>query len=577
MALRESPADLRLDGEPVVISNIEIAHRAKLNPIRNIMDDLGITDDDFEFYGKFTGKIRLETLAKFSARPDGKLIVVTAMTPTSKGEGKTLTTVGLGQALAKIGKKGAITLREPSLGPVFGVKGGATGGGYAQVIPMEHINLHFNGDIHAVTAAHNLLAAMVDNHILKGNDLRIDVTNILWNRALDMNDRSLRQIVVGLGGRVNGVPRESGFVITAASEVMAILALAQSRSDLKARLGEIVVGYTLEGTIVKAKDLQAHNAMAVMLSEAIMPNLVQTIEHTPALIHAGPFANIAHGTNSVMADKIALKLADYVVTECGFGADLGAEKFFDIVCRSSGLWPSAAVVVATCRGIKYHGGVPEKPESLLTQENLEASQKGLDNLAAQIRNVRRFGVPVIVAVNRFPFDTPAELGMIFDLCQKLEVDCATNEAFAKGGNGAKELAEKTVALADDHRDPEPTFLYDLTLSVEEKVEKIATQMYGAAGIYFEKRAKKKIEKFVELGYGNLPVCIAKTQSSLSDNPRARGVPKGWTLTVSDAFLSAGAGYLVLACGEMMLMPGLPKIPAAVQMDVDEHGNITGLF
>jgi len=561
-----------------MISNLEIAQRTTLHPIRDIMDGLGLTDDDFEFYGKYNGKIRLETLQKFAARPNGKLILVTAMTPTSHGEGKTLTTVGLGQALAKIGKSGIITVREPSLGPVFGIKGGATGGGYSQVIPMEDINLHFNGDFHAITAAHNLLAAMVDNHVLKGNDLRIDVTSILWNRTMDMNDRALRQIVIGLGGRVNGIPRESGFVITAASEIMAILALADSRSDLKKRLGEIVVGYTLEGKIVKAADLQANNAMAVILNQAIMPNLVQTIEHTPALIHAGPFANIAHGTNSVLADKIALKLADYVVTECGFGADLGAEKFFNIVCRQQPeLWPSAAVLVATCRALKLHGGVPEKPETLLTAENPEAFAKGLQNLATHVKNLRKFGVPVIVAVNKFPYDAPAEIKMIFDLCQKLEVDCATHEAFLKGGEGVKLLAEQTIRLAEGSRKPAPKYLYDSELSIEMKVQKIATEIYGAEGVYFEKKAQKKIEKFVELGYGHLPICIAKTQASLSDNPRALGVPKGWTLTVSDAQLSAGAGFLVVVSGDMMLMPGLPKVPAAVNMDVDEHGRITGLF
>lgn len=561
-----------------MIANIEIAQRTKLYPIREIMNGLGITDDDFEFYGKYNGKIRLETLQKFASRPNGKLILVTAMTPTSHGEGKTLTTVGLGQALAKIGKKGIIALREPSLGPVFGIKGGATGGGYSQVIPMEDINLHFNGDFHAITAAHNLLAAMLDNHIVKGNDPRIDVTNILWNRTMDMNDRSLRQIVIGLGGRVNGIPRESGFVITAASEIMAILALAGSRPDLKKRLGEIVVGYTLEGKIVRAADIQANKAMAVILNEAIMPNLVQTIEHTPALIHAGPFANIAHGTNSVLADKIALKLADFVVTECGFGADLGAEKFFDIVCRQQPeLWPSAVVLVATCRAIKLHGGVPEKPETLLTAENPEAFNKGLQNLATHVKNLRKFGVPVIVAVNKFPYDTPAEIKMIFDLCQKLEVDCATHEAFMKGGEGAQALAEQTVRLAEENRHPAPKYLYDSNLSVEMKVQKIATEIYGADGVYFEKKAQKKIEKFVELGYGNLPICIAKTQASLSDNPRALGVPKGWTLTASDAQLSAGAGFLVVISGDMMLMPGLPQVPAAVNMDVDEHGRISGLF
>lgn len=559
-----------------MLSNIAIAQRATLNPIRNIMDQLGISDDDFEFYGKYTGKIRLETLDKFSNRPNGKLILVTAMTPTSHGEGKTLTTVGLGQALARIGRKGIIALREPSLGPVFGIKGGATGGGYSQVIPMELINLHFNGDMHAVTTAHNLLAAMLDNHLHKGNDLRIDVTNILWNRAMDMNDRALRHIVVGLGGRVNGIPRESGFVITAASEVMAILALAASRTDLKKRLGEIVVGYNLKGDMVRARDLQAERAMAVILNDAIMPNLVQTIEHTPALVHAGPFANIAHGTNSVIADRIALKLADYVVTECGFGADLGGEKFFDIVCRQSELWPAAVVIVATCRAMKLHGGVPDKAEEL-SKENPVAFRQGLANLEVHVRNMRKFGVPVIVAINKFPFDTPAEINAILDLCQRLEIECATHEAFLKGGEGVIALAERVVAKADGYQNPKPRFLYDLNQPVTEKVRKIAMEIYGAEGVYFEKKAQKKIEAFESHGYGGLPICMAKTQASLSDNPRALGVPRGWTLTVTDAQLSAGAGFLVMICGDMMLMPGLPPVPAAMNMDVDEHGTISGLF
>lgn len=557
--------------------SIEIAQTKKLRHIRHLLDESGITDDDIELYGNYTGKIRLETLQKFSARPDGKLILVTAMTPTPHGEGKTLTAIGLGQALAKIGKKAIITLREPSVGPVFGIKGGATGGGHAQVLPMERINLDFNGDLPAVTTAHNLLAAMLDTHIFKGNDLRIDVTNILWKRAMDMNARSLRQIVIGLGGRVNGVPRESGFVITAASEVMAILALADSRADLKKRLGEIVVSYNHDRQVVKAKELQANNAMAVILNKAIMPNLVQTMEHTPALIHAGPFANIAHGTNSVLADKIGLKLADYVVTECGFGADLGAEKFFHIVGRASGIWPSAVTIVATCRAIKYHGGVADKPESLLEKENMEAFKKGLENLAVHIQNMKKFGAPVVVAINRFPFDTAAEIDHIRELCRKEEVECAPHEAFVKGGAGAVDLAEKVVQLADSNPHPQPRFLYDLELPVEEKIRTIAREIYRADDIYLEKRARKKIERFVSLGYGSLPVCIAKTQGSLSDNPRAIGVPKGWTLTATDAELSAGAGFLVIICGDMMLMPGLPKYPAAVNMDVDEQGNITGLF
>jgi len=558
-------------------TDLEIARKVKLVNVSNLLDQLGISEDDFQFYGKYTGKIKLGIMDKLASRPDGKLILVTAMSPTNFGEGKTLTTIGLGQALNKIGKKSIIAVREPSVGPVFGMKGGAAGGGHSQILPMEMINLHFNGDFSAITAAHNLLAAMLDNHIFKGNDLNIDVTNILWDRTMDMNDRSLRQIVVGLGGRINGVPRESGFVITAASEVMAILALADSRSDLKKRLGEIAVGYTHDRKLVYAKDLQANKAMAVLLNDAIMPNLVQTSENTPALVHAGPFANIAHGTNSIIADKIALKLADYVVTECGFGADLGAEKFFDIVCRYSDMWPSAAVIVATCRAIKFHGGVSAKPEKLLYEKNMEAFQKGLENLEVHINNMKKFGVPVIVAINRFPGDLPEEIKMIYDLCQKSGVECSAHEAYLKGGEGAIELARKTVQLADSKTKLQKKFLYELNQTVEEKITAIATKIYGANDVYFEKPARSKIEKFVELGYGNLPVCIAKTQMSLSDNPRLWGAPKDWTLTVTDANLSAGAGFLVIICGDMMLMPGLPKIPAAVSMDVDENGEITGLF
>ncbi|MBK9097455.1 MAG: formate--tetrahydrofolate ligase [bacterium] len=509
----------------------DLARQVKLKNIKEILGILDISEDDFVPYGNYTGKIKLGVREKFASRPDGKLILVTAMSPTNFGEGKTLTSIGLGQAINRIGKKCIIAIREPSVGPVFGMKGGAAGGGHSQVLPMEMINLHFNGDLSAITAAHNLLASMLDNHIMKGNDLGIDVTNILWNRTMDMNDRSLRQIVIGLGGRVNGVPRESGFVITAASEVMAILALAESRADLKRRLGEIAVGYNFDQKLVRAKDLQANNAMAVLLNDAIMPNLVQTSENTPALVHAGPFANIAHGTNSIIADKIALKLADYVVTECGFGSDLGAEKFFDIVCRSSDMWPSVVVIVATCRAIKFHGGVKSKPESLLYEENYEAFSKGLGNLEVHINNMKKFGVPVIITINKFPKDTQQEIKMIFQLCEKLNVDCAAHEAFSKGGEGAIELAEKTVRLAEENNNPQKKFLYDLEMSVEDKIQTIATQIYGAEDVYFEKRAKKKIEKFVELGFGNLPVCIAKTQMSLSDNPRNVGVPKAWTLTV----------------------------------------------
>ena len=538
------------------------------------MADLDLAEDDFEFYGKYTGKLRLHLLDKLADSPDGRLVLVTAMTPTPSGEGKTLTTVGLGQALGRLGKRGMIALREPSLGPVFGIKGGAAGGGFAQVLPMERINLHFNGDLHAIGAAHNLLAAMLDAHLHHGNDLDFDVRQPLWGRAMDMNDRALRQIVVGLGGRVNGVPRESGFVITAASEIMAILALSSSRSDLKRRLGEIVVGYRRDGSVIKAVDLDASGAMAVILNEAIMPNLVQTMEHTPALVHAGPFANIAHGTSSILAAQIARKLADYVITEAGFGADLGAEKFFDIVNRNADLWPSAVVVVATCRAIKYHGGTAL---DRLNEENMDAFEQGLDNLEAHVRNMQKFGSPVIVAVNRFPFDTQNELDAIEECCRAMSVPSVPHEAFSLGGAGATDLAEEVVRLADSNQNPKPKFLYDLDQPVDEKIRVVAAEIYGAEGVFIDPRARKKLQNFENLGYGNLPICIAKTQSSLSDDARKRGAPKGWMLTVTDVLLSAGAGFLVVVCGNMMLMPGLSKEPAAVHMDVDDKGLITGLF
>ncbi len=544
--------------------------------MRQFMAALNLEEDNFEFYGKYTGKIRLNVLDKFKDRPNGKLILVTAMTPTPSGEGKTLTSIGLSQGIQKIGKKALVALREPSLGPVFGIKGGAAGGGYSQVIPMERINLHFNGDIHAIGTAHNLLAAMLDNHIFKGNELNIDVTNTLWNRAMDMNDRALRQIVVGLGGRINGIPRESGFVITAASEIMAILALATSRSDLKKRLGEIVVGYNKNGEAVLARELGAHEAMAVVLNEAIMPNLVQTIEHIPALVHAGPFANIAHGTSSILANRIGLKLADYVITEAGFGADLGAEKFFDIVCPTAGIWPAAVVLVATCKAIKYHGGVSVE-EAKESGKHPEALRKGLGNLEVHIQNLQQFGVPIVVAINQFAGDDLTEIAQIQSFCTNLGVKCSAHEAFAKGGNGVIDLAEKTIRLADDNAEPPQVQLYENNASVQEKVTRIATKIYRADEVYFDKNALKNIERFTRLGYGNLPVCIAKTQSSLSDNPSLRGAPKNHTLTVTDVKLSAGAGFLVVICGNMMLMPGLPKIPAAANMSVDEDGVISGLF
>jgi formate--tetrahydrofolate ligase len=555
-------------------TSIELAQDTPLRHMREYMADLSLAEDDVEFYGKYTVKLRLHLLDRLADQPDGRVILVTAMTPTPAGEGKTLTTVGLGQALGRLGKRGMIALREPSLGPVFGIKGGAAGGGYAQVLPMERINLHFNGDLHAIGAAHNLLAAMLDAHLHHGNDLELDVRQPLWGRAVDMNDRALRGVVVGLGGRANGVPRESTFVITAASEIMAILALASSRTDLKRRLGEIVVGYRRDGSVVKATDLRAEGAMATLLNEAIMPNLVQTMEHTPALVHAGPFANIAHGTSSVLAARIGRKLADYVVTEAGFGADLGAEKFFDIVNRSADLWPSVVVIVATCRAVKYHGGVAL---DRLDEENMGAFSRGLANVEAHIRNMQRFGSPVVVAVNRFPYDTPAELEAIAERCATLGVPCVPHEAFNRGGEGATELAEQVVALADGNPSPEPRFLYDLDAPAAEKVKAIAMKIYGAEDVYIDPRAGKKLRQFEALGYGKLPVCIAKTQSSLSDDPSKRGVPTNWTLTVTDVMLSAGAGFLVVVCGNMMLMPGLSQTPAAVHMDVSDRGVISGLF
>jgi len=558
-------------------TSLEIARDIPLVHMRSFMDQFGLTDDDFDFFGKFTGKIRLDWLERQGDRPDGKLILVTAMTPTLRGEGKTLTTVGLGQAMGRLGKKGIVAVREPSLGPVFGMKGGATGGGYAQVLPMEDINLHFNGDIHAITTAHNLLAAMLDNHIYQGNEKRIDVTRVLWPRALDMNDRALRHLVVGLGGSTHGTPRESGFVITAASEVMAILALATGRDDLKRRLGDIVIAYNVENGIVTARDIGADRAMAVVLKDAIQPNLVQTLEHTPALVHAGPFANIAHGTSSVVATRAALKLGDYVVTECGFGSDLGGEKFFDIVCRQTGFYPNATVIVATTRAIKRHGGVAEKPAGLLEQENMPAFEAGLSNLGAHVRSMQNFGIPIVVALNRFPFDTPAEIASIRKYCEGLGVAFAPHEAFARGGDGATELAQIAMDLADANPAPKRVFLYDDDMSPVEKVRAVARRIYGASDVYFERGVQTKLDRFVKNGYGKLPVCIAKTQYSFSDNPKLFGAPKDFTITVSDARLSAGAGFIVVVCGDMMLMPGLPEVPAAARMDIDSDGNISGLF
>ena len=555
-----------------MLSDIEIAQQAKLLPIAEVAKKMGIKDEELEPYGRFKAKLNDSLADRLSSQPDGKLVLVTAINPTPAGEGKTTVTAGLGEAMAKIGKNAVIALREPSLGPVFGIKGGAAGGGYAQVLPMEDINLHFTGDMHAITAANNLLCAMLDNHIHQGNALNIDPRQILFKRCLDMNDRELRNIVAGLGGKVNGVPREDGFQITVASEVMAILCLANDITDLKERFGRILVAYTYDGKPVYAKDLKADGAMTALMKDAIMPNLVQTLEGTPAIMHGGPFANIAHGCNSVRATKLALKLGDYCITEAGFGSDLGAEKFLDIKCRYAGLAPNAIVIVATCRALKYNGGVPKAE---VGNSNLEALKKGIVNLGVHIDNMRKFGVPVVVAINKFITDTEDELEYIRQYCNEKGADFATAEMFAKGGEGGKELAQKVV----DACEKESSFnrLYDLDLTVKEKVKKIAQEIYRADDVVFTPQAEKALAKIVELGGDKLPVCIAKTQYSLSDNPALLGAPTGHTITVRDVKLSNGAGFVVVYTGNIMTMPGLPKVPAAERIDVDENGKISGLF
>ena len=540
--------------------------------MRHFMAEMDFAEDEFEFYGKFTGKLKLNALRNRQGAPDGKLILVTAITPTRAGEGKTLTTIALGQGLRAIGRNAMITLREPSLGPVFGMKGGATGAGQAQLLPMERINLHFNGDLHAITTAHNLLAALVDNHLHQGNELGIDLTRPVWNRTMDMNERALRHVVIGLGGHPNGIPRESNFIITAASEIMAILALAESRRDLKKRLSNIVVGFTRDDQPVRAGDLDVANALAVVLNEAIMPNLVQTIEHVPALVHAGPFANIAHGTNSVIANRMALKFADYVVTEAGFAADLGAEKFLDIVAPSTGLVPAAVVIVATIKALKWHGG---SGAADLRAESPGALEAGTANLARHIENMKSFGANVVVAINRFDGDTDAEVQWLKQWCTERDVACEAHSGFAEGGAGATALAEAVRHAADQPSTIAP--LYDDRQEPEEKIDRIAQQIYGADEVYFESKARRQLDRFKRMGFGNLPICIAKTQSSLSDQPGRLGAPAGWTLTVTDLRLSAGAGFLIPVCGNMMLMPGLPARPAAMNVDVDEDGVIRGLF
>ncbi len=553
-------------------SDIEIAQQAKLLPIKDVASQIGIKEDELEFYGKYKAKLSDELAERVKDNPDGKLVLVTAINPTPAGEGKTTITTGLGQAMAKIGKKAVIALREPSLGPVFGIKGGAAGGGYSQVLPMEDINLHFTGDMHAITAANNLCCAMLDNHIQQGNSLMIDPRRILIKRCLDMNDRALRNIVVGLGGKVNGVPREDHFIITVASEVMAILCLAADISDLKERLGRILVAYSYSGEPIYAKDLKAEGAMTALLKDAIKPNLVQTLEGTPAIMHGGPFANIAHGCNSVRATKLALKLADYCITEAGFGSDLGAEKFLDIKCRYAGLKPSAIVLVATCRALKYNGGVPKTEVS---NENLEALKKGIVNLGVHIANMRKYNVPVVVAINRFYADTDAELKYIEDFCRENGASFALAEVFANGGDGGKELAQKVVEACEKPSNYAP--IYPLELGIKEKIEKISSSIYGAKKVNYTVQAEKAIAEVTALGADKLPVCIAKTQYSLSDDPTLLGAPKDFEITVRNVSLSNGAGFVVVYTGEIMTMPGLPKAPAAHNIDVDQNGKIAGLF
>lgn len=555
------------------LSDIEIAQSCKLEKITEIAKRAGIDENDIEQYGKYKAKIELSAL-KNSKRNDGKLILVTAITPTPAGEGKTTTTIGLTDGLRRIGKNAVAALREPSLGPVFGIKGGAAGGGYAQVVPMEDINLHFTGDFHAIGAANNLLAAMLDNHIKQGNELNIDVRKITWKRCVDMNDRQLRNIVDGLGGTANGVPREDGFDITVASEIMAVLCLADSVTDLKERLAKIIVGYTYDDAPVTCANLKAQGAMAALLKDAIKPNLVQTLEGTPALVHGGPFANIAHGCNSVIATRMALRLADYAVTEAGFGADLGAEKFLDIKCRTAGLTPSAVVVVATVRALKMHGGLDKKS---LDTENTDALEKGIPNLLRHISNIKNvYKLPCTVAVNRFPSDTDREISFVIEKCRELGVNTVLSTVWADGGRGGEALAREVVRLCEEEKG-DFTYSYELSDSIEEKIAAVVKKVYGGKGITVLPAAEKQIEKLSKLGFSGLPVCIAKTQYSFSDDPTLLGAPEGFTVTVKNVKISAGAGFIVVLTGDIMTMPGLPKKPAAEQIDVDENGRITGLF
>lgn len=555
-------------------SDIEIAQEAKLEHIKDIAAKVGLSEDEIEYYGKYKAKINYNLLKGLENKKDGKLILTTAINPTPAGEGKTTTTVGLGDALRRLGKNAMIALREPSLGPVFGIKGGAAGGGYAQVVPMEDINLHFTGDFHAIGAANNLLAAMIDNHIYQGNELNIDPRRITWKRCVDMNDRQLRFVVDGLGGKTNGMPREDGYDITVASEIMAVFCLATDMEDLKNRLGRIIIGYTYDGKPVTAKDLKAHGAMAALLKDAFKPNLVQTLEGTPAFVHGGPFANIAHGCNSIIATKMALKLADYVVTEAGFGADLGAEKFLDIKCRTAGIKPDAVVIVATVRALKYNGGVSKED---LSKENLDALKKGLPNLLKHVENItKKYKIPAVVAINKFPTDTENELKLVQEECNNLGVNAVLSEVWAKGGEGGLELAKEVVRIIDEGKN-EFKPIYDLDIGIADKITTIAKEIYGADGVEFAPAALKEIDNLEKLGFRNVPVCIAKTQYSLTDNPKILGRPTGFKINVRNVKISAGAGFVVALTGDIMTMPGLPKRPAAENIDVDASGRITGLF
>lgn len=554
-------------------TDIQIAQEAELLPITEVAAKLGIVEEELELYGKYKAKLSEEYMKELSGRPDGKLILVTAINPTPAGEGKTTTSVGLGQAFGALGKKAVIALREPSLGPCFGIKGGAAGGGYAQVVPMEDLNLHFTGDFHAITSANNLLAALLDNHIQQGNELEIDTREVVWKRCLDMNDRVLRNVVVGLGAKTDGFVREDHFVITVASEIMAVLCLASDMKDLKERLGRIVVAYNYKKEPITAADLKAVGAMAALLKDAMKPNLIQTLEHTPALVHGGPFANIAHGCNSVRATKAALKMVDYVITEAGFGADLGAEKFFDIKCRISGLKPDAVVLVATVRALKYNGGVPKQE---LSAENLDALKKGIVNLEKHMENLKKYGVPVVVTLNGFVTDTEEEISFVKEFCEKKGCEFAISEVWEKGGEGGEALARKVLEVLEKG---EGRFrvLYEDNLSLEEKIETVAKEIYGATGVDYSPQAKKQLKSLADLGFGNLPVCMAKTQYSLSDDPALLGRPENFRINVREAYVSAGAGFVVVLTGAVMTMPGLPKNPAAFAIDVNDEGVITGLF